>query len=118
MIKKLKEIDTFLKTIIGIVISVGSILTALGFIYSGIIKLNNTVSSLAQSVPLVEEHGIFVHQEVDFMIDEVLEMIVDRKPVPRRYVSKLLVYRDTLPKTLNYKQRMNIDYIERKLNYK
>lgn len=118
MIKKLREIDTFLKTIIGIVISLGSILTALGFIYSGIIKLNNTVSNLAQAVPLVEEHGIFVTQEVDYMIDEALEKIASGKQVPRRDMSKLLVYRDTLPKSLNYKQRMNIDYIERKTNYK
>lgn len=118
MIKKLREIDTFLKTIIGIVISLGSILTALGFIYSGIIKLNNTVSNLAQAVPLVEEHGIFINQEVDYMIDKALEDIATGKQIARRDMSKLLVYRDTLPKSLSYKQRMNIDYIERKTNYK
>lgn len=118
MMKRLREIDTFLKTIIGIVISLGSILTALGFIYSGIIKLNNTVSNLARAVPLVEEHGIFVNQEIDYMIDKALEDIANGKQIPRKDMSKLLVYRDTLPKSLSYKQRMNIDYIERRTNYK
>ena len=118
MINKIQQIEKFLKSIVGIILALGSILTALGFIYSGIIKLNNTVSELAAAMPLVDEHGIFVYQEVDFMIDEALDLIEKNQVVPRRLVSKLLIYKETLPKTLNYKQRMNIDYIVRKTDYK
>lgn len=118
MINQLKKIEAFLKSVVGIFLALGSVLTALGFIYSGIIRLNNTVTDLAKSVPLVEEHSIFTNQEVDYMIDECLDMLNSQKEIPRRLIAKLLVYRDTMPKTLNYKQRMNIDYIARKTNYK
>lgn len=118
MIKVIKTAESFLKSVAGIIIALGSILTALMFIYSGIIKLNNTVASLAKTIPLVEEHTLFVNQEIDYTIDECLNMIANREQVPRRMISKLLVYRETLKKSLTYKQKMNIDYIERKTNYK
>lgn len=118
MLDKIKKIESLLKSVVGIILALGSVLTALGFIYSGIIRLNNTVTHLAKSVPLVEEHSIFANQEVDYMIDECLDLLGSGQVVPRRLISKLLVYRDTLPKTLNYKQRMNIDYIAKKTNYR
>lgn len=114
----LEKIEKKLKSVSGIIMAVSSILGVLIGIFVAIIRLNNTVDKVTTMLPLVQEHSLFVSYEVDELITVAYRKIGNYEEIPREAIAKLLLYRDTLPKTLTYKQIMDINYIEKHTIYK
>lgn len=114
----LKKIEGFLKSISGIITAICSILGVLIAIFVAVVRLNTTVTNIATMLPLVQEHSMFISYEIDDLISECFMEIANHEEVKRQHIAKLLLYRDTLPKTLSYKQIMDINYIEKQTIYK
>jgi hypothetical protein len=108
----LRNIESTTKTIAVIITSVGIICGLLLKITFGIVNINKIMEKMAISIPLVDEHSKFVETEIDYMIENCMTTIAKGEPIQKNYLDKLLIYRDTLPLSVNYKQKMNINYIE------
>ena len=108
----LRNIESTTKTIAVIITSVGIICGLLLKITFGIVNINKIMEKMSISIPLVEEHSKFVETEIDYMIEHCMTIVAQGGVVPKPELDKLLIYRDTLPLSITYKQKMNINYIE------
>ncbi len=118
MMAGFKRLESFLKSISGIITAICSILGVLIAIFVAVVRLNTTVTNIVTMLPLVQEHSIFISYQVDDLISECFRQIANHEEVTRQNIAKLLLYRDTLPKTLTYKQIMDINYIEGQTIYR
>lgn len=87
--------------------------------YDRIASIDEGIKTLNRMSVIVEEHKKFVTANVDYDIDWCLNEIAEGRQVPKIMLDKLIYIRDNLTdKSINYKQKINIDYIERRTNYK
>lgn len=115
MKKLLLKLETVSKSVMAIVTAVGTILGVLLGIYHGIYKLNQTVSSLVTSLPIIENNSKFADISIDYDIALAEKQLTEQGCVDRILMRKLLLYKKDLKLTSS--QITNINYLESKTRY-
>ena len=115
MKKMLQKLETVSKSVMAIVTAVGTILGVLLGIYHGIYKLNQTVSNLITSLPIIENNMKFTDINVDYDIALAEKQLSENGYIDRILMRKLLLYKKDL--MLTSSQITNINYLESKTKY-
>lgn len=115
MKKMLHKLETVSKSVIAVVTAVGTILGVLLGIYHGIYKLNQTVSNLITSLPIIENNMKFADINVDYDVLLAEKQLSDSGEVDRILMRKLLLYKKDL--TLTSAQLTSINYLESRTKY-
>lgn len=112
-------LESNLKKIAGICTAIGVISHFSIKTYDRIASIDEGIKTLNKMSLTVDEHKKFVNANIDYDIDWCLNEIAEGRQVPKIMMDKLIYIRDNLTdKSINYKQKINIDYIERRTNYK
>lgn len=115
MKKMLQKLETVSKSVVAIITAAGTILGVLLGIYHGIYKLNQTVSSLITSLPVIENNSKFADINVDYDISLAEKQLAEEGHIDRILMRKLLLYKKDL--NLTSSQITNITYLESKTRY-
>ena len=115
MDKVISKIENISKGVVAIVTGAGTILGVLIGIYHGIYKLNQTVSSLVTSLPIIENNSKFADISIDYDIALAEKQLTEQGCVDRILMRKLLLYKKDL--MLTSSQVTNINYLESKTRY-
>ena len=115
MKKMLQKLETVSKSVMAVVTAVGTILGVLLGIYHGIYKLNQTVSNLITSLPIIENNMKFADINVDYDILLAEKQLSELGEVDRILMRKLLLYKKDLKLTSS--QITSINYLESKTKY-
>lgn len=87
--------------------------------YKRIVSIDEGIKKLNNVSIIIDEHKKFINANIDYDIDWCLNEIAEGRQVPKIMLDKLISIRDNMKgESITYKQKINIDYIERRTNYK
>lgn len=112
LLEKMKNIS---ESVIAIATATSVIIGVLLAIYNGIYKLNQTLTSVVQAIPLLEEHNRFLEITVDFDIYLAENQLNEKGEIDRLLMRKLVQYESEL--ALTSEQLNNIKYLKSKSKY-
>lgn len=112
MRKLLEKAKNISESVVAIISATSVVVGVLIGIYHGIYKLNKTVTSVVQAIPLLEEHNKFLEIQVDYDIYLAEVQLTQNKEIDRLLMRKLLQYESELG--LTSEQLNNIKYLKSK----
>lgn len=112
LLEKMKNIS---ESVIAIATATSVIIGVLLAIYNGIYKLNQTLTSVVQAIPLLEEHNRFLEITVDYDIYLAENQLNEKGEIDRLLMRKLVQYESEL--ALTSEQLNNIKYLKSKSKY-
>ena len=112
LLEKMKNIS---ESVIAIATATSVIIGVLLAIYNGIYKLNQTLTSVVQAIPLLEEHNRFLEITVDYDIYLAENQLNKKGEIDRLLMRKLVQYESEL--ALTSEQLNNIKYLKSKSKY-
>lgn len=108
-----------LKNIAAVCLAIGTIGSFSVQTYKRIASIDEGIKKLNNVSIVIDEHKKFISANIDYDIDWCLNEIAEGRQVPKIMLDKLVSLRDNMKgESITYKQKINIDYIERRTNYK
>lgn len=115
MMKMFQKIKNISESVVAVATATSVVVGVLLGIYHGIYKLNKTVTSVVQAIPLLEEHNKFLEIQVDYDIYLAETQLTEKKQIDRLLMRKLIQYESELG--LTSEQLNNIKYLKSKSKY-
>lgn len=102
------------KKFTAIVGALGTVIFILCKIYLGIVKLNEVGEDVIKNLSVTKEQTKFIGYQIDMQISDADRVLSTTGTLPKDRMDSLILYRDTLPSIITYKQKIWIDHIEKK----
>lgn len=115
MQKLLQKMENVSKSVIAIITAVSAVFGVLLGIYHGIYKLNQTVSIVLTTIPVIEQNSKFAKINIDYDIALAEQQLIEKSEVDRILMRKLLLYEKDL--TLTSNQSTSINYLKSRTKY-
>lgn len=107
------KIESSGKKFSSIIAALSLVVVILCKIYTSIEKLSSLIEKLSSTISASQEHTKFIGYQIDRELKEADKILTETGTIPRERLDALLLYRDTLPTIITYKQKLRVDHIER-----